>query len=121
MERFKSILKGTAIAYGLTFICILLFSFILVNTNLKEKYIDSIIIIISSFSILISSISYGIKNKKNFLIDGIVITLLYVTVIYVVSSILGNSFSMSGSSLIFIVICIFCGIIGSLIGKNIKT
>lgn len=109
-----SIIKGTLVAFFVTVITLMFFSMLLVYTDLSEETIKPVIITITGISILIGS-SIGTKKlKKNGLINGAIIGILYILIIYIISSILNSNFAINLMSLIMIGI----GLIGGILGRN---
>ena len=114
-------IKGLIISFITTIILILIFSIILVKTNIKEEYIDTVIIIISSISILIGTSISTIKLKKNGIINGIFISITYMLVLYIFSSILNGNFSVEIKTICMMIVGILLGVLGGIIGVNIKS
>ena len=107
-----SIIKGTLISFGFTIITLAIFSTLLVYTELSEEIIKPVIITITGISILIGS-SIGTKKlNKNGLVIGATIGILYILIIYMISSILNSNFSLNMISLIMIGIGIIAGMLG---------
>ncbi|MBO5349963.1 MAG: TIGR04086 family membrane protein [Clostridia bacterium] len=121
MDKLKSIMKGIIISYIITIVFIVLFSLILVKTNIKEQYINTVVIIISSVSILIGTSISTIKLNKHGIINGIIISSMYMIILYVFSSILNQSFLISINTIIMFIVGIILGILGGIIGVNIKS
>lgn len=109
-----SIIKGTLIAFFVTVIALMVFSILLVYTDLSEETIKPVIITITGISILIGSSIGTRKLKKNGLINGAIIGILYILIIYIISSILNSNFTINLMSLIMIGI----GLIGGILGRN---
>ena len=109
-----SIIKGTIIAFFVTVIALMVFSILLVYTDLSEETIKPVIITITGISILIGSSIGTRKLKKNGLINGAIIGILYILIIYIISSILNSNFTINLMSLIMISI----GLIGGILGRN---
>ena len=82
MDTLKSMCKGTIIAIAISIVSILIFSWLLVKTNIKEESINTIIIIISGVSLLIGTSISSIKLKKYGIINGIVISVIYMIILY---------------------------------------
>ena len=121
MDKLKSITKGVIISYIITIALIMIFSFILVKTNIKEQNISTVIIVISSVSILIGTSISTIKLKKHGIINGIIISSIYMLMLYVFSSILNHSFIINMNTIVMIFVGIILGIFGGIIGVNIKS
>lgn len=119
-KTIKNIIKGTGIALITTVILLLIFSIILTYTNIEESVINPVIMIVTAISILLGSSLGNIKIKKNGLINGGIIGALYITTIYLISSILNWKFSLNIQSIFMIIIAIVFGILGGLLGVNRK-
>ncbi len=59
------------------------------------------------------------KIKKNGFINGLLVGLIYIIFIYLLSSIINNSFSLNLNSIIMIFSSLATGIIGGIIGVNL--
>lgn len=120
MEGVKTILKGTMISVLLTLILLFIFATLLTYTTIAENTIPAVIIVITAISLLIGSSIANRKIKKNGLINGALIGLIYLLTIYIVSSIISGSFGMNLKSIIMIICGIIFGILGGIIGVNTK-
>lgn len=119
-NSITNILKGVGISLITTIALLIIFSIILTYTNIQENVINPVIMIITAISILIGSSIVNIKIKKNGLINGGIIGGLYITIIYLISSLLNWKFSLEIQSIIMIAISIIFGILGGIIGVNRK-
>lgn len=115
-----NVLKGAGISLLMTVILLIIFSLLLTYTNIQENLINPVIIMITAVSILIgSSIGIG-KMKRDGLINGAIVGVVYMIVIYLISSILNWKFKLNIQSIIMIGIGIAFGILGGIIGVNRK-
>ena len=96
------IMKGVGISLLATMISLIIFSALLTYTNISEQAINPVIIVITAISILIGSSIGNNKIKKSGLINGALVGLIYMLIIYLISSILNWDFSLNISSIIFI-------------------
>ncbi len=119
-SRIVNIIKGTIIAIILSITALIIFSIILTNTELEESTIKPVIIAITSFSIFIGSIISVSKIEKKGIINGALVGLIYIVFMYILSSIVNSSFGLNLSSIILIVLATIGGMIGGIIGVNIK-
>ena len=119
-KTIKNIMKGTGIALITTVLLLLIFSIILTYTNIDEKVINPVIMIVTAISILLGSSLGNIKIKKNGLINGGIIGAIYIVTIYLISSILNWKFSLNIQSIFMIIIAIVFGILGGILGVNRK-
>ncbi|MCI8587410.1 MAG: TIGR04086 family membrane protein [Clostridia bacterium] len=115
-----NILKGVVIAILLTLVFLLIFAIILTYTNVKEDTISPVIIVITALSIIIGSSVANMKISKNGIFNGAIIAIIYMLIIYLISSLVSNQFEITGASLIMILTSVICGILGGIIGVNKK-
>ena len=117
---FIKILKGVGISFAFTLISLTIFSALLTYTNLSESLIQPVVISVTGISILAGSFFATRKVGKNGIIKGIGVGLIYILLIYLISSIVnGGNFALTMGSIIMILIGILCGAIGGIIGVNI--
>lgn len=114
------IFKGSLISILFTLILLFIFSIILTYTSISETVISPVVIVISSISILIGSSISTMKIKKNGLVNGLFVGLIYMLFIYIVSSLINTGFAITTTSIIMILSGIIAGIIGGIVGVNIK-
>lgn len=120
MENLWKIVKGSMIAIVITLVGLVIFSAILTYTKVEETIILPVILSVTSISILLGSGIMASKIKKNGILNGGVIGLLYVLVLYLVSSLVGVGFSVNLNTIFMIVISILAGMLGGIIGVNRK-
>lgn len=112
------ILKGIGISLITTLVFLIIFALILTYTQVEEKTINPVIVVITALSILIGSSIVNIKIKKNGLINGAIIGGAYMLIIYLISSILNWKFGLNAQSIIMIVVGVIFGILGGILGVN---
>lgn len=114
------VLKGSVFAVVLTLILLLIYSALLTYTNLNESTMPVFIIGITVISILVGSIMSSVNIKKNGLTNGALVGLIYILVIYLLSSTINKSFSLNMYSIIMMIASVIAGAIGGIIGVNKK-
>lgn len=112
------VIKGSIISFFISVILLFIFASLLVYTSLQETTMKPVVIIISIVSILIGSSLSSIKIKKNGIINGALVGLIYILTLYVLSSISFIGFNLSAYSIIMIIGAILSGMIGGIIGVN---
>ena len=117
-NNLKRITKGTFLSIILTLILLAILSILLTYTNLKENLMTPMVIGITAISTLIGSVVSTRKIKAKGLLNGGLVGILYILIIYLLSSIVCDDFSLSMSSFILIIAAIFTGMIGGIIGVN---
>ena len=116
----KNMVKGVLIAFVATIISFLVFALILTYTNISETTIFPVIVVITAISILIGSSIGNLKIKKNGLINGGLIGFIYMLSLYIISSCFIGDFSFNINSAILLVAAVLAGMLGGIIGVNIK-
>lgn len=120
MKSVKIISLGVSISVVLTIILLVIFSVVLEKTNFNEMYIDIIVTICSSVSILIGTTITGKKIKKRGSIYGGVVAGFYLLALYILSSIMEGNFEITKATIIALIVSIVTGIIGGIVGVNIN-
>lgn len=119
-SKFIDVLKGSITAIVITLISLVIFSMVLANTNINENTIIPVIIAVTAISILIGSIISVSKISKKGLLNGALVGLIYIAIIYLLSSMVNGNFSFDFNSLIIIISAIIAGMFGGIIGVNLK-
>lgn len=114
------LVKGATIAIISTIVFLIIFSIILSYSKVQESTIPVITIIISSVSVLIGGSLTSSNIRKNGMITGGTVGIIYILVIYILSSIITKNFLLNTYSLIMIISSILLGGIGGILGVNIK-
>lgn len=119
-ENLIRIIKGSGIALGITILSLFIFAILLTYTNIQENTMIPVVIIITAVSILIGSSLSTLRIKKNGLLNGALIGVIYILLIYIISSLTGSGFSLNIMSFIMLVSSIIAGMIGGIIGVNLN-
>lgn len=113
------IIKGSIFAIIISLILLLIYALILTYTDISETTIIPVVTIIVGISILIGSVVSVRKIRKNGLINGGIVGLIYVIALYITSSMCLVGFSITLNSIIVLVVGIITGMIGGIIGVNL--
>lgn len=119
-NTFFNIIKGIIISFISTLILLTILSAILTYTDTSENIISPSVIVITATSILIGSYIVNIKIKRKGILNGAIIGGIYISILYGISSIINQQFSLNLSSIIMIVLGVIFGILGGIIGVNNK-
>lgn len=118
---FVKVVKGVGISLIFTIICLTIFSGLLTYTNLSESLIQPVVIGVTGISILVGSFFATKKMSKNGIVKGIAVGLIYILLIYIISSVVNNAnFVLNTGSFVMIAVGILCGAIGGIIGVNMS-
>lgn len=112
--------KSLILSILLTFIALLLLSAVLNFTDVSENIISPSIIVISSVCIMIGSFIVSKKIKEKGILNGAILGILYMFILYIISSIANGSFALNVSSLAMIGIGVIAGIFGGILGVNLN-
>lgn len=119
LKRISMILKGVLLAYCISFLLILVYSAILTYTGVSESTIPMVVFMISLLSVFLASSLMVIKLKENGLKNGGLIGLIYILVLYSLSSLTSVGFGLSSFSIATIIFNILLGMVGGIIGVNL--
>lgn len=114
------IIKGSAIAIILSLIFLTIYAAILSFTSVSETTMVPVVLVLTGISILIGSSMSSISIKRQGIINGGLVGLIYVLFLYIVSSIAGIGFGLNMNAIIMLIVGIITGMIGGVIGVNIK-
>ena len=117
-NNIKRIIKGSVISIVITLIALVIFASLLTYTSISESTIPTVTIIITVISILIGSSLCMSTVKKNGIINGILVGLIYIAFIYILSSVIEGNFALNLKSIIMIIGAIIAGAVGGIIGVN---
>lgn len=117
-NNIKKIIKGSIISIVITLIGLVIFASLLTYTSIAESAIPAVTIIITIISILIGSSLCMSTVRKNGIINGILVGLIYIAFIYILSSIIEGNFALNLKSIIMIIGAIIAGAVGGIIGVN---
>ena len=115
-----SVLKGILAAYIITIPAFMLFALILTNTDFTQKLISPAVVVTTVISVLTAgSVSTkGLKSRG--WLNGSIVGIIYMFVLYIVSSLIFKDFTIDKYVITMTVIGILTGAIGGIVGINIK-
>jgi len=120
MDNTINIFKGIISSILITLILLFIFATVLTYSNIQESTIPIVTIVITAISIFIGSSISTIKISKNGILNGGIIGFIYIFLLYIISSIIQTGFSLNIYSIFMIIAAILAGMIGGIIGVNIK-
>ena len=115
-----NILKGTIISMLLTLILLTIYSALLSFTNISENTMTPVVLVMTGISILIGSSMSSINIKKQGMLNGGLVGLIYMLFIYTLSSIFLVGFELNLNCILMIIIGIITGMLGGIIGVNLS-
>ena len=114
------VIKGSAIAIILTLIFLSIYAALLSATNISEATMVPVVLVITGISILIGSSMSTVSIKSQGMLNGFLVGLIYMAVLYIISSIMLVGFEFNLNSVIMLIVGAVTGMIGGVIGVNIK-
>ena len=120
VNKFLLMLKGIAFSICMTLIMILILSIVLSFSSVKENVIMPTVIFISSFSILMGGFLVAKKIDEKGIVYGSALGLIYMLILYLISSIMNFDFSLNVNAVIMIALGVIGGAIGGVLGVNLK-
>lgn len=119
VKRMGLVLKNVALSYFITLILFVIYSFILAFTSVPESSIPLFTFVAGMISVFIGSSLTLIKVKEKGLVNGGLVGLIYILILYVLSSIFAAGFGLNGYAFSMIIFYVIVGMIGGIIGVNI--
>ncbi|APF26791.1 TPA: TIGR04086 family membrane protein [Clostridium botulinum] len=118
-KNTEFIVQGLLRAIIITVIMLLIFAVILTFKDIGEKISSIIYLLITILSIMYGTI-YAVRkiNKKGWLI-GLVISIIYMAIIYIISIVSGNTLTFGTDRFIRIFLALILGILSGMLGINI--
>ncbi|EPY2273162.1 TIGR04086 family membrane protein [Clostridium sporogenes] len=118
-KNTEFIVQGLLRAIIITVIMLLIFAVILTFKDIGEKISSIIYLLITILSIMYGTI-YAVRkiNKKGWLI-GLVISIIYMAIIYIISIVSGNTLTFGADRFIRIFLALILGILSGMLGINI--
>lgn len=114
------IIKGSIISIVISAILLCIYASVLSYTTVSETTMQPVIIVITGVSILIGSSISSINIKKQGMINGGIVGLIYMLILYIVSSLISMRFELNVHSIIMLITGIVAGMLGGIIGVNLK-
>lgn len=114
------IIKGSILAILISLILLFIYATLLTYTEIKETTMIPVILTVVGISILAGSMISVRKIKKNGMLNGAIVGLIYIIILYLSSSMCLVGFSITMNSFIMLIVGVITGIIGGIIGVNIN-
>lgn len=123
--KIKKIKKNEYVIGGIcsiffTFIALIILSCLLAYTSVPESCESIVIIIVNSIAIFIGSFVITRKRKNKGIIIGGGYGLIYIIIMYLISSFISMNFSLNMNSIIMIISSAIMGMVGGIVGVNVK-
>lgn len=115
-----TIAKGILVSYAVTLPIFAVFAYFLTFTDFPQKYIPSAVIITTLLSIVIAGWTSARNMRSRGWLNGAVVGLVYMVVLYFLSSVTFENYSISRHVITMFIIGILTGSIGGILGINLR-
>lgn len=111
MGVFRSVL--------ITIALLILFSIIMTFKELNTQFISVYYVVATCLSVVYGAIYSAKKNNRNGWLVGILVAVLYMSLIYILSALLFNNTSFGTTELLRLFIAVLVGALSGMLGINI--
>ncbi len=115
-----SMIKGIGIAYLITVPLFMIFAFFLSYMDFPEKFLPSVVIITTLISLLAAGWSSTCKVRSRGWLNGGIIGLMYMAILYLASSLAYRDYSINAHVITMMVIGVLTGSVGGILGINLR-
>lgn len=119
--NLAAIFKGILVSYMITFPIFAVFAYALTYTSFPEKFVSPLVVFGTILSIMTAGAVATRKMKSKGWLNGGVVGLIYMLILYLFSSIVFKNFSIDRYVAVLMIIGLLTGCIGGIIGINFKT
>ena len=120
MGYIKEYTKFLILSFLVALILLSLTGVIFAYTNINDSLINTFVFVIVAISNLIGSTLLTHKLKRRGLILGLLFGTIFFLIIYLASVILYTGFFINNEVLIYMLLCLVSGVVGGIIGVNIR-
>ena len=112
--------KAMVKSFLFTALVFALAALLLTYTPMSESLISPLVILTSVISVIISGVSASRDIRRRGLLTGAIAGILYSVILYLFSSLAGESIAISPYILIMTVVSLFAGAVGGILGINLS-
>lgn len=117
---FNSLAIGTIFAYFITLLVFIIYSLLITYTDVTEKYMQTIIMVTTVISVLVSGFLSTKNIKSKGLLIGILSGVIYFIILLIVAFCILPTIEFNSKLLTLLILSICSGGIGGIIGINLK-
>jgi len=119
-QSWTCMAKGMAIAYGITCIFFIAYGLILTYTNVSEQSLPMVALVCTALSSAVAGYDWAKCRKKKGLVMGLAAGLLYALILFLVTALASDAFTMGMSKIMTLIVALAGGGIGGIFGVNGK-
>ncbi|MBQ9092080.1 MAG: TIGR04086 family membrane protein [Anaerotignum sp.] len=114
------LIRGMAIAFAITCIIFIGFGILLTYTDLSEESLPLVSLVCTALSAAAAGYDWAACMKKKGLLWGLAAGAVYAVLLYLITSLAGNSFTLQLSGIMTLIVALAAGGIGGILGVNRK-
>lgn len=114
----KGIFKSVFFSFLLSLILIFVLSIIISTTSVSENIIKPVTMGIVVVSLMMNGYVLSKNKKQKGILYGAILGIIYMVMLYIISSFSNFNFSLNINSIIMIILGILSGAIGGILGVN---
>ena len=114
------LIRGMAIAFAITCIIFIGFGILLTYTDLSEESLPLVSLVCTALSAVAAGYDWAACMKKKGLLWGLAAGVVYAVLLYLITSLAGNSFTLQLSGIMTLIVALAAGGIGGILGVNRK-
>lgn len=120
LSKLWYIAKYVLISYVITFLCLLVFAFIISYTDFSQEHIPLVVLLLTIFSVMLAGICSGRRGKNKGWASGAAAGLLYMLTLYILGCIVFKSVHIHAGTFAMLATGVFSGTFGGIVGVNLK-
>lgn len=119
-NNIMKICIGSIVSILIAMCMFTVYAYLIANTQINDNSISKVVFAISVISITIGSVISSLKIRKNGIINGSIVGIIFIITINIISIIINNNYHTSLKTVILIIGSIIIGAIGGVIGINTR-
>ena len=114
------LIRGMAIAFAITCIIFIGFGILLTYTSLSEEMLPMVSLGCTALSAAAAGYDWAACMQKKGLLWGALAGLVYAVLLYIITSLAGDSFKLEPSGIMTVIVAASAGAVGGILGVNRK-
>lgn len=119
-KSWVCMVKGMAIAFAITCIFFIAYGLVLTYTNISEQSLPMVALVCTAISSAVAGYDWAKCRKKKGLLMGLAAGLLYTVILFIVTGLASDTFTVGMSKLMTLIVALAGGGIGGILGVNGK-
>jgi len=119
-ETWVYLVRGMAVAFGITCIIFIAYGILLTYTNLSEQHLPLIALVCSAVSAAVAGYDWAVCMGRRGIVFGALAGMVYCILLFLVNGFACGDFSFALSKVMTLVVSVTGGAIGGVLGINGK-